>query len=302
MKPKKINTISEFHQIRGLPGPAHPLISLIDYSKTTIRPEHIGQRWLLNFYSIGLKRNVGTLRYGQQDYDFDEGLMSFISPGQILSIVPNNKPDVKPSGWILLIHPDFLWNSTLAGKIREYDFFGYVINEALFLSEKEESTIRGIFQQIRMEYQGNTDQFSQDIILSQIEVLLNYCERFYQRQFTTRKKSSHQVLVRLENILEEYFSSENLSESGLPSVLDLSQQLNLSPNYLSSLLKSLTGLNTQQHIHEKLITKAKEKLSTSDLTVSEIAFQLGFEYSQSFSKLFKAKTNQSPLEFRQSFN
>lgn len=301
-KLRKIQTLSEFHRMRGLPSPLHPMISLVDYSQAKILPENIGERWLLNFYSIGLKRNVGTLRYGQQEYDFDEGLMSFISPGQILSIQPNFKPKMKPSGWLLLIHPDFFGNSALATKIKQYEFFGYAINEALFLSEKEENTIISIFKNIKQEYDSNIDNFSQNIIIAQIELLLSYAERFYKRQFITRKIGNHEILGRLEIVLTDYFNGQDIIDKGLPAVQYIADTLNISPTYLSSLLKTLTGQTTQQHIHEKLIEKAKEKLSTTQLSINEIAYAMGFEYSQSFSKLFKAKTEMTPLEFRQSFN
>jgi AraC family transcriptional activator of pobA len=176
------------------------------------------------------------------------------------------------------------------------------VNEALFLSEKEENVINNIVENIHQEYHSNIDTFSQNIIISQIETLLNYSERFYQRQFITRKISNHRILSSLETLLADYFNSEDLITKGLPSVQHIADQLNLSPSYLTGLLKVLTGQNTQQHIHEKLIEKAKEKLSTTQLSISEIAYELGFEHPQSFSKLFKIKTSISPLEFRKSFN
>lgn len=301
-KIRKIETINELHKIRGLPSPLHPLVSLVDYSLSRILKEHIGEHWNFGFYSIGLKRNVGTVRYGQQKYDFDEGLMSFIAPGQILSIEPNNKANLKPSGWLLLIHPDFLWNSPLSRNIKNYEFFDYSIREALFMSEKEENVIEGILLNIKQEIENNIDTFSQNIIIAQIELLLNYAQRFYQRQFITRKKSNHSKLSQVEDLLTDYFNNEDLLSQGLPTVQFVADSLNTSPGYLSSLLKSITGQSTQQHIHDKLIEKAKEKLSTTDLSVSEIAFELGFEHSQSFSKLFKSKTKLSPLKFRASFN
>ena len=302
MKIRRIKSISEFHKIRGLSNPIHPLLSLIDYGKTKILPEYIGEHWTFDFYSIGIKRNVGTLRYGQQEYDFNEGILSFISPGQRLSIEPNNKKNLKPAGWLLLIHPDFFWNTTLANSIKEYDFFDYDINEALFMSKKEENLIEGIILNIKKEIEGNMDQFSQHIIIAQIELLLQYANRYYQRQFITRKKSNHNILIQVEKVLSTYFKEENLVENGLPSVKFIADQLNLSPSYLSNLLKSLTGLSAQQHIHEKLIALAKEKLSTTELTVSEIAYGLGFGHPQSFSKLFKKKVKLSPMKFRTSFN
>lgn len=299
---RKIKTIKEFHKIRGLSSPLNPLVSLVDYGLSKILPEHIGEHWVFDFYSIGIKRHVGTLRYGQQEYDFDEGLMSFISPEQTLSITPNSKANLEPSGWLLLVHPDFLWNSSLAKTIKEYEFFNYSINEALFMSEKEEGVIEGLLQNIKQEIENNIDNFSQNIIIAQIELLLNYAQRFYQRQFITRKKGNHYKLNQVEELLNTYFKSEDLIHLGLPTVKYIADTLNMSPSYLSSLLKSLTGQTTQQHIHNKLIEKAKEKLATTHLSVSEIAFELGFEHSQSFSKFFKVKTNLSPLKFRTSFN
>jgi AraC-like DNA-binding protein len=298
-KPIRIKTISELHKIMGLPKPHHPLIELIDLSKQKKDTGIFAV--LFDLYVITLKRGCNKLFYGQQQYDFDEGVMAFLSPGQILRGESNSIPE-NIDGWMLFIHPDFLWNTSLAKKIKQYDFFGYTINEALFLSEKEETMINAIVENIKNEYQTNIDQFSQDIIISHLETLLNYSERFYQRQFITRKKTNHQILDRLEALLSDYFNSDNLVSKGLPTVQYISDQLHISPTYLRSLLKTLTGLNTQQHIHEKLIEKAKEKLSTTNLTVSEIAYELGFEHMQSFSKLFKEKTSQSPLAFRANFN
>jgi AraC-like DNA-binding protein len=257
---------------------------------------------VFDYYTISLKRGVSKMFYGQQPYDFDNGLMYFLAPNQVLRIVTDeNSASQKRSGWIMMIHPDFLWNTPLAKSIHKYEFFDYSVNEALFLSEKEEEIINSIVRNIRQEYQSNIDKFSQNIIISQIETLLNYSERFYQRQFITRKITNHKILEQMENILEDYFNND-LVKGGLPSVQRIAEELHVSPNYLSGLLKVLTGQSTQQHIHNKLIEKAKEKLSTTDLSVSEIAYELGFEHSQSFSKLFKSKTNQSPLEFRKSFN
>lgn len=301
---QRIDTISEFHRIRGLPKPEHPLISLVDYQLVRHSLEENSVTWVQDFYTIALKRDVcGKFRYGQQKYDFDEGLMSFIAPGQVYSIeIPERDENAQqPSGWLLLVHPDFLWNTSLVKKIKQYEFFDYAVNESLFLSEKEETVIVGILQNIRQEYHANIDKFSQGIIISQIEVLLNYTERFYERQFITREITNHKILTRLEEILDNYFRGD-LFEKGLPSVQYIADRLHISPSYLSSLLKNLTGQSTQQHIHEKLIEKAKAELSTTRLSISEIAYNLGFEHPQSFSKLFKNKTDLSPTEFRQSFN
>lgn len=296
----RIRSISEYHRLRGFPAPEHPLISLLDYNKIRHTPENNDISWVYDFYFIALKRGLDAkIKYGQQEYDFDEGTMFFISPGQVFKIEVNqDRPD--KSGWMLLVHPDFFWNMPLAKNIKKYKYFGYSVREALFLSEKEEASLSGIVENIRQEYQSNIDKFSQQIIVSQIEALLSYADRFYQRQFITRGVGNHKVLERLEALMDDYFDHID-QKNGLPTVNYLAEQLNLSPDYLSSLLKVTTGLNTQQHIHEKLIERAKEKLIGSTLSVSEIAYELGFEHSQSFSKLFKAKTNLSPLAFRQSF-
>lgn len=299
----RIKTIGQYHEIMGLPKPEHPLISVVNLG--TINPPiaNGSMSLVFDFYSISLKRmDHAKMRYGQQEYDFNEGVMFFMSPNQVFSIEVNTDMAIKRSGWLLLIHPDFLWNTPLAKTIKQYEYFDYAVHEALHLSEKEEATINGIIKSIEQEYHSNIDKFSQDIIIAQLEVLLNYSERFYQRQFITRKISNHQILAQLEEILGAYFNSDDLANKGLPSVQYIADTLNVSPNYLSSLLKTLSGQSTQQHIHDKLIEKAKEKLSTTDLSISEIAYQLGFEHSQSFSKLFKSKTQLSPLEFRHSFN
>lgn len=300
-QPYRVKSISEFHRLRGLPKPEHPLISVVNLD--IMECPMMYQSLILDYYSIAIKRNInGTMRYGQQEYDFNEGVMYFISPNQVFSIERKQDSEWKHSGWMLLIHPDFLWNTPLAKAIKQYEYFDYSVHEALFLSEKEEETVINIIKNIEQEYHASIDKFSQSIMIAQIELLLNYSERFYQRQFITRKISNHTVLNRLEDLLSDYFNSDDLIIKGLPTVQYIADTLNISSSYLSSLLKALTGQSTQQHIHNKLIEKAKEKLSTTSLTVSEIAYELGFEHSQSFSKLFKTKTSLSPLEFRQSFN
>ncbi|TDH24553.1 AraC family transcriptional regulator [Segetibacter sp. 3557_3] len=300
-QPVTINSITEFHQLRGYPRPEHPLISVVNFDQMKTTPESEPVNIVHSFYSVALKRCFhAKMKYGQQEYDFDEGVMFFISPGQVFSI--HAEKDVKHSGWSLLVHPDFLWNTPLAQKIRQFEYFSYSVHEALFLSEKEEKTILSIMQNIENEYRANIDRFSQQVIIAQLELLFTYSERFYERQFITRKISNHRVLNRLEELLTAYFAGDQLAKRGLPTVHYVADSLNISQGYLSSLLKTLTGKSTQQHIQDKLIDKAKEKLSITDLSVSEVAYELGFEQPQSFSKLFKLKTNLSPLEFRQSFN
>ncbi len=298
-KPYRIKTITDLHRLGGYAKPQHPLISIIDISG--LKNDTDINAVIFNFYVVSLKRGCNGLFYGQQKYDFDEGVMAFLSPGQILRGEENGVPP-NLTGWMLFIHPDFLWNYPLAKKIKQYEYFSYNTNEALFLSDKEETLINGIIENIKQEYHSNIDKFSQEVIVAQLEVLFTYAQRFYERQFITRKITNSKILSRLEDILNDYFNNEALATKGLPTVKYIAASLNISTKYLSSLLKQLSGQTTQQHIHEKLIEKAKEKLSTTDLSVSEIAYELGFEHSQSFNKLFKTKTQQSPLEFRQSFN
>ncbi len=301
---KQFKTISEFHAFRRLPAPQHPLISVIDVSAVGQLDSDEPTSMVLDFYAISVKRlrNV-KVTYGQHPFDFNEGILSFMSPGQVFSIgVDNQDEEIEKSGWVINIHPDFLGHTPLANTIRHYDFWDYSLHEALFLSANEEATITNIILTIQQEYQANIDRFSKPIIISQLESLLNYADRFYNRQFITRGKANHQVLEELETLLYDYFNRNDLAERGLPTVRYVADYLHLSPKYLSNLLRVLTGQNTQQHIHARLIARAKEKLSTTDLTVSEIAYALGFEHVPSFSKLFKTKTNVSPLEFRTSFN
>lgn len=300
----RIKTINEFHRLRQLPEPEHPLISIINLEQ--LKPVFVGDDTILtlDFYWIALRHSTSVkAKYGRQIYDFNKGILSFMSHNQVFTVECSNENKLpEKSGWALLIHPDFIWNTPLAKTINQYEFFDYAVNEALFLSEKEENTITGIIKNIEQEYQGNMDNFSQCIIISHIEALLNYSERFYNRQFITRKKANHQILANLEKLLANYFNNDDLVSKGLPTPKYVSRELNVSVSYLSRLLKVLTGQTTQQHIHDKLIEKAKEKLSTTGLSISEIAYGLGFEHSQAFSRLFKSKTDQSPLEFRQSFN
>ncbi|SOD92847.1 helix-turn-helix domain-containing protein [Spirosoma fluviale] len=301
LQPLRIKTITDYHQLRDLPKPEHPLISVVNFEAIKRISCDQSTSIIQDFYTIALKRNFnGKMKYGQQEYDFDEGLMIFISPGQVFTIEADTA--LTHTGWLLLIHPDFLWNTPLAKKIKQYEYFSYAVHEALHLSEKEETIVTGIIQNLDQEYRSNIDTFSQDVLIAQLELLLTYADRFHHRQFITRKITNHKLLDRLESILTDYFNSDAVAENGLPTVQSIADALNVSPNYLSALLKMLTGQSTQQHIHDKLIEKAKEKLSTTDLTVNEIAYALGFEHSQSFSKLFKSKTNFSPLEFRTSFN
>jgi len=299
----RVKTISEFHRLADLPKPEHPLITVIDL-ETLKRPLVEGTfTRVFDFYSISLKKNFHVkMRYGQQPYDFDEGVLHFMAPGQVLTVEFQKDQVHNPSGWMILFHPDLLWNTPLAKTIKQYDYFGYAANEALYLSDKEETMITGLAKNMEQEYHTNIDRFSQSVVIAQLDLLLTYADRFYNRQFITRKVANQEILSRLEDLLNAYFTSGALARQGLPTVTYIAEALHLSPNYLSGLLKTLTGQSTQQHLHDKLIELAKEKLSTTHMSVSEIAYELGFEHLASFSKLFKTKTNLSPMEFRQSFN
>jgi len=300
-KPLNFQSLSEAARHFGLPEPQHPLVCMLGAESARIVETVYPQSHVLNFYKISYKpRLSGRVRYGQHYYDFDEGGLLFASPGQIIG--SSEEHGGVCSSYTLLVHPDFLMGYPLSRNIRQYGFFSYSANEALHLSDKEKETIISIFKNIEEELNSRIDEFSQDVILAQLELLLNYANRFYKRQFITRKKLNNDLLQNLEEILDDHFNNDRSVNSGIPTVQYLASRLNISPSYLSDMLRSLTGQNAQQHIHSKLIEKAKEKLSTTKMTVSEIAYELGFEHPQSFNKLFKAKTTLSPLAFRQSFN
>lgn len=302
-QPYHIKSIADFHRLRGLSGPVHPLISVVRFElMRDILPEHPAS-WVLDFYAIALKKNFHSkLKYGQQVYDFDEGVMTFMAPGQKIGIEISPGETLEHEGWLLIFHPDFLWNTPLAKSIRQYEFFDYAVNEALFLSEQEETMVTQIIHHLSQEYHMRIDQLSQKIIAGQLDILLSYAQRFYQRQFVTRQVNSHGMILRLEEVLSGFFNNESLLRKGLPTVTDVADAMHVSPNYLSGLLKTLTGKSTQEHIQDKLIYLAKEKLTSTSLSVSEVAYSLGFEYPQTFSKLFKNKTNLSPISFRRNNN
>ncbi|MDW7693383.1 helix-turn-helix transcriptional regulator [Flammeovirgaceae bacterium SG7u.111] len=295
---RKFDSLSDFHRTFGLPRPAHPLISFINIEEVSIPTDKSFDFFILDFYKIAYKTTLcGQARYGQNYYDFGEGGLVFTAPNQVFE-----SPKRAASGYIFLIHPDFLLTYSLAKKIKQFGFFSYSTNEVLHLSSGEKTTVMSVFKIIDDELKGRIDDFSHDVVISQLELLLNYSNRFYHRQFITHKVVYNDLLLKLGEILDNYFNHSKPLEDGLPTVQYLAEQVNVSPSYLSDMLRSLTGQNAQQHIHHKLIETAKEKLSTTSHSVSEIAYALGFEHPQSFSKLFKSKTNYSPLEFRQFFN
>jgi AraC family transcriptional activator of pobA len=295
----KFESLTDFHRVDGLTMPLHPMVSFIDISSMQYEATAPQGSIVMDFYKIAYKPNLcGRAKYGQNYYDFGEGGLVFTAPNQVFEAPKGNSNQ----GYLLLIHPDFLLSYSLAKNIRQYGFFSYAANEALHLSDLERTTVMSVFNILAEELISRIDDFSQDVIVSQIELLLNYSNRFYRRQFITRKAAHNDLLQKLEAMLEQYFDNNESLQQGVPTVQYLSSQLNVSASYLGDMMRSLTGQNAQQHIHQMLIEKAKEKLSTSNLSVAEIAYQLGFEHPQSFSRLFKTKTNISPKEFRESFN
>ncbi|RYY22029.1 MAG: AraC family transcriptional regulator [Chitinophagaceae bacterium] len=295
-----IETISQLMRELGLPTPLHPLVALVDYENVTVVPPDPGRKLTIDFYKVAFKDKFhGQVKYGQGHYDFDEGGLAFIKPKQVVTM-PEDANSYE--GFALYFHPDLLRNYILGSAISRYGFFSYDVSEALFLSAKEKEIIHGIFTSIALELANNIDQFSQDILVSQIELLLNFSNRFYNRQFITRKTINHEIIHSLDKLLEDYFQNNIALKHGLPTVQDLCRQLNLSPRYLSDLLGSLTGRNTQQYIQDKILDQSKDLLSTTSMSVSEVAYILGFEHPQSFIKFFRSKSNMTPLKFRQAFN
>ncbi|GGG34462.1 helix-turn-helix domain-containing protein [Hymenobacter glacieicola] len=292
-------TVKDFTQHFGFPSPEHPLLTVIDLEHTRgVLPAN-GPA-LRQLYIISLKKNLkGHMQYGQRSYDFSEGVLGFFAPGQLCE--NNDSIDISElSGWMLVFHPDLLLRHPLAKKIATYGFFSYEVNEALHLSPQEEATLDALFHGIRQEYQRAPDAFSQDVLVSQLEVLLSYANRFYHRQFHTRRPAEHDLLSRFEELLTRYFAREE--EQPLPTVQYFADALHVSPAYLSDMLRTLTGQTTQQHLHHALIEKAKRLLLGTSLTINETAFQLGFEYPQYFTRLFKSKTGLTPAAFRVSAN
>jgi len=296
----KLSSITEIHRMLSISGPAHPLITLLDTREERINLSRLPVSYVTTLYKISFVSKLGgQFRYGQGYYDFDEGSMVFTAPHQVLGSTAIYQAN---EGYSLIFHQDFLQGYPLAAKVKQYGFFSYASNEALHLSDQERSTVSAIFTIIQEELSSRIDDFSHEVVIAQIELLLSYAKRFYKRQFLTRQAATNDLLQEFEKLLNIYFKDEEPVSHGLPTVQRLAEQLNYTPNYLSDMLRSLTGLNAQQHIHQKLIERSKELLSTTNLTISEVAFQLGFEHPQSFSRLFKTKTKLSPVQFRSSFN
>lgn len=296
--PHRIRTITELHGLLGLPHPRHPLISIIDNGQLSVDTHSLPKTMLFDFYKISYKKAAhGRMRYGQGFYDFNEGGMVFTAPHQLISLVE----DEAYSGFSLVFHSDFLSGFSLGTRIKQFGFFSYETNEALELSEDERIKMLELFGNLRLEIAADMDTYSQDVVVSYMELLVSFSDRYYRRQFATRKVRHADILLQMEAILENYFQLNTGLMNGLPTVEYLAEQLHFSPRYLSDMLRALTGMGAQLHIQEKIIAKAKDYLATTRMSVSEIAYQLGFEHPQSFNKLFRKKTRASPLGYRQLF-
>jgi AraC-like DNA-binding protein len=296
-QPIVFKSISELMRGMGMPKPLHPLVAVVDYDISKISRENAGRSFLIDFYKVSFKKEFrGQVKYGQGYYDFEEGGLAFLAPNQLVTL---SGEEGIYDGYTLYFHADLIRNYQLGKNIDQYGFFGYGVNEALFISDKEKAVIAGLFESMIAEIDNNIDAFSQDVLVSLIELLLNHSNRFYNRQFLTRKAQHNDVISSMVEYIKDRFTKDS---EGIPTVQEVATYLNMSSRYLNDMLKTLTGQPAQQHIHASLIEKAKIMLVTTDTNISQIAYQLGFEHPQSFNKLFKSKTELSPNAYRQSFN
>lgn len=293
-----LQNITVLHKLFNIGNSYHPLVTVLDFSKVTEQVEQ-NSKITTDFYSIMFKNYCkNNIKYGRKAIDFQDGNLICIAPNQTIEIDNEVEEREDKMGWGLFFHPDLIRSTTLNDKIKSYSFFHYEVSEALHLSDKEKNILFECIQKIQIELQENIDVHSQYIIVSTIELLLNYCSRFYGRQMITRSQANKSTISQIETILTEYFAKTKVEEQGLPTVKFLADKVHLSPSYLSDLLKKETGKNAQEHIHYYLIEEAKSLLLNSDKNVNEIAFNLGFEYPQYFNKLFKQKTGKTPMEYR----
>ena len=294
----RIDTISQVHELLGLDKPKHPLVSVIPIDERMVDYDYGDATYVFGFYLVSLKAGIcGEITYGRNTYDFQEGTMIFIQPGQALSFKASEE-SVGDNGWTLLFHPDLIRKSELGRQIDRYSFFSYETHEALHLSDDERATVTDLAKKIDSEYRQNIDRHTQKLIIANIELLLDYCTRYYDRQFYVRTNLNQDIVSRFESLLKAYFDTEQSLESGLPTVKYCGEKLNMSPSYLSDLLKKETGRTAQQHIQDTIIDRAKTLLLGTKEQVSQIAYGLGFDYPQHFSKMFKAHTGMSPAEYR----
>jgi AraC-like DNA-binding protein len=295
-EPLKFDSIADLMRRLKLDPPAHPLITLVNYDQIKIDLRDAGKWFVLDFYKITFKKDFnGSVKYGPGTYDFKDGGLAFLAPGQVVQMSADPRDY---QGYALYFHPKLLDGHSLAQGIHNYGFFDYAVSEALFLSEKEKQIIETLFKAIATELDNPIDQFSENVLVSQFELMLNHSDRFYNRQFLTRKNMHHELISRMNIWLNERFKGADTLINGLPSPQDIAAHLNVSQRYLSDMLRSLTGKTTQQYIHLALIEKAKVLLNQTTLTTAEIAYHLGFEHPQSFNKLFKQRTRVSPVQFR----
>ena len=296
----KIDTISQVHDFFGLPKPNHPLVSVIPITDEITNYDYGEYSYMFGFYHISLKHSIsGSLSYGRNSYDFQEGTIIFIKPNQTVKIERQQEYQ-NASGWVLLFHPALIRKSELDKTISSYSFFNYEINEALHLSELEKKSLTELIFKIEKEYNQNIDKHSQDLIISNIDLLLKYCKRYYERQFFTRTNLNKDFVTTFETIMNNYFDSEKGRELGVLTVNFCAKEMNMSANYLGDLLKNETGLGAKDRIQNFLIEKAKTRILATNKSISEIAYDFGFEYPQSFNKLFKAKTGLTPTQYRNS--
>ncbi len=294
----RIHSISQVHEFFGLPKPKHPLISILPITDEMTNFDYGDITYIMDIYQISLKKGIsGSITYGRNSYDFQEGTMVFTKPDQALTI-ETGEDYSGSSGWTLIFHPDLIRKSGLGHQIDKYSFFSYEVSEALHLSEEEQETLTDLVQKIEKEYNQNIDKHSQELIIGNIKLLLDYCTRYYDRQFYTRTNLNKDLITRFEQILKEYYASEEQRNTGVITVKRCGSELNMSPHYLSDLLRKETGRSAQEHIYQFLIDRAKTRLLSTEESISEVAYSLGFEYPNHFSKLFKTKTGMSPVEYR----
>ncbi len=290
-------SLRELHELLGYPKPKHPLISLLDTSQLEIPASAIGRKSTSDLYLISIKDKNCGVDYGRNSFDFNEGVMVFSAPGQVYT----NNQEIKPGdiqGWMLYFHPDLIRNTHLGTIIDEYSFFNYDVYEALHLSEEEEARVNVCLDNIKNEYEQRIDNHSQRVIISNLELLLNYALRFYERQFNTRTHQSKDVVSQFERSLRSYYRQQKALEMGVPSIQTFAEEAHLSQHYFSDLIKKETGRSPKDHINEHIVEQAKNKLMASEQSISEIAYDLGFNYPHYFTRLFKSRTGQTPIEYR----
>lgn len=294
----KINSISRLHELLGYEKPKHPLISVIDVSKLKITSEHVNVKVIANLYYISIKSSDCGVMFGRNHCDFEEAVLAFSSPNRVLMAKSEVEFD-QEEGWMLFFHPDLIRTSQLGEKIDNYSFFSYDHYEGLHVSDTEKASLRNCIDLVIEEYSQRIDNHSQKVLISTIELLLNLCSRYFDRQFNTRTVQNKQVVGQVQQILKDYYQAGQLTELGPPSITYLAEKVNLSHNYLSDLLKKETGRSAKDHINDFLVNKAKNLLLRTEDSVSEIAYELGFNYPHYFSRLFKNKTGVSPQKYRE---